>query len=102
MFTKEQLGQYADEELDALVSQVREIKKERKEEAKRREKEERKRLAQENLDRLAEMDEGEEVSFLYKGEEATAPLVRVTDKRFIVDIDGEGTKRAIMPDKLVG
>ena len=102
MFTKEELGQYSDEELDALVKEVREVKKERKEEAKRREKEEQERLAQENLQALAQRGEGEEVSFIYKGEETTAPLVRVTDKRFIVDIDGEGTKRAILPDKLVG
>lgn len=94
------LSQLADEELDALVKEVREEKKQRKVQAKEQAKAEKERIAQENLQRLAEVDEGQEVSFIYKGEETTAPFVRTTEKRFIVDIDGD--KRAIMPDKLVG
>jgi hypothetical protein len=98
MIEREELGQLTDEELNALVKTVREVKKERKNEAKVLDRAEREKIAEENLERLSEMEEGTEVSFIYKGEEISAPLVKTTDKRFIVDIDGN--KRAIMPDKL--
>jgi hypothetical protein len=99
MFTKEDLGQLTDEELDTLVTQVREVKRERVAQAKAVKRKERKRIAEENLQHLSEMNEGDDVSFIYKGEETTAPFVKTTDKRFIVEIDGN--KRTIMPDKFV-
>lgn len=94
------LNEMTVEELDKLVVAIREEKKARKAEAKAAEKEAKEKLKEANAETLRGLDENATVRFTLKGEETEGVLDKVTDKRFVVIV--EGVKKAIMFDKFLG
>lgn len=94
------------EELDELIKNAREYRRELKA---KREKAEREQIAAEKelLNRKAQknieamnLEEGDLVRFYLKGEERTGEFYKITESRFIVIVNGE--KKTLPFDKFIG
>lgn len=90
-------------DIDELMVQLREARKEMKEKEKNAVKELREAKKAENAEkakaRLVEAKEGDVLTVIFKGEEVEGTFIKMTEKRFIVLIDEQ--KKTIMFDKLV-
>lgn len=100
-------GQLSDMELEALLQvrerlneRIKEARKEAKEAEKERKQAEKEAAMQAAKEKVQELEEGDEVAFILKGETRTGTFVKVTEKRFTVEMDG--VKKSIMFDKFLG
>jgi len=85
----DQLNELSFNEIDEVMEYLKEKKKEKREE-----------FINKNRVKLRDVQEGDSVYVIFKGEEVEASFVKVTEKRFSVIIDGQ--KKSIMFDKLTG
>ena len=85
----DQLNELSFNEIDEVMEYLKEKKKEKRE-----------AFINKNRVKLRDVQEGDSVYVIFKGEEVEASFVKVTEKRFSVIIDGQ--KKSIMFDKLTG
>jgi len=91
------------DEIKGIVDAGRAILKDRKDEiaeARKAEKAAEKAVADAaGREAVEGLDEGDEIVVIFKGEETEVTFVKMTEKRFTVEVDG--VKRSIMFDKFV-
>lgn len=99
MIDKEMLNGLNIDELNTLISMAREEKKVRKENARAEAEVEKEHLIASNRETLANLENGVEITFIFKGNETVGQFVKTTEKRFTALVDGE--KKSIMFDKFI-